>query len=153
VVANIRSGSSPGGALHYNKEKVDKDEAEVLYWQKMLEPFDIHGRMDVDACMESFMPYLEANKRTNNTVFHVSLNPSPEDKLAVTRARKIQRFLSQPFHVAEVFTGSPGKYVPLKETIRGFKMIVDGECDQLPEQAFYMVGTIDEAFEKAKTIK
>jgi F-type H+-transporting ATPase subunit beta len=78
---------------------------------------------------------------------------SPEDKLAVTRARKIQRFLSQPFHVAEVFTGSPGKYVPLKETIRGFKMIVDGECDALPEQAFYMVGTIDEAFEKAKTIK
>lgn len=78
---------------------------------------------------------------------------SPEDKLAVTRARKIQRFLSQPFHVAEVFTGTPGKYVPLKETIRGFKMIVDGECDALPEQAFYMVGTIDEAFEKAKTIK
>ncbi len=75
---------------------------------------------------------------------------SPEDKLAVARARKIQRFLSQPFHVAEVFTGSPGKYVPLKETIRGFKMIVDGECDHLPEQAFYMVGTIDEAFEKAK---
>ncbi|MFR5428096.1 MAG: F0F1 ATP synthase subunit beta [Parasutterella excrementihominis] len=77
---------------------------------------------------------------------------SPEDKLAVTRARKIQRFLSQPFHVAEVFT-VPGKYVPMKETIRGFKMIVDGECDKLPEQAFYMVGTIDEAFEKAKTIK
>lgn len=78
---------------------------------------------------------------------------SPEDKLAVTRARKIQRFLSQPFHVAEVFTGTPGKYVPLKETIRGFKMIVDGECDELPEQAFYMVGTIDEAFEKAKSIR
>ncbi len=78
---------------------------------------------------------------------------APEDKLAVARARKIQRFLSQPFHVAEVFTGSPGKYVPLKESIRGFKMIVDGECDALPEQAFYMVGTIDEAFEKAKTIK
>ena len=78
---------------------------------------------------------------------------SPEDKLAVTRARKIQRFLSQPFHVAEVFTGQPGKYVPMKETIRGFKMIVDGECDKLPEQAFYMVSTIDEAFEKAKTIK
>jgi F-type H+/Na+-transporting ATPase subunit beta len=77
---------------------------------------------------------------------------SPEDKLAVSRARKIQRFLSQPFHVAEVFTGSPGKYVPLKETIRGFKMIVAGECDALPEQAFYMVGTIDEAFEKAKKI-
>ena len=78
---------------------------------------------------------------------------APDDKLAVARARKIQRFLSQPFHVAEVFTGSPGKYVPLKETIRGFKMIVGGECDSLPEQAFYMVGTIDEAFEKAKTIK
>jgi F-type H+-transporting ATPase subunit beta len=78
---------------------------------------------------------------------------SPDDKLAVSRARKIQRFLSQPFHVAEVFTGSPGKYVSLKETIRGFKMLVDGECDALPEQAFYMVGTIDEAFEKAKTLK
>ena len=78
---------------------------------------------------------------------------SPEDKQAVARARKIQRFLSQPFHVAEVFTGSPGKYVPLAETLRGFKMIVDGECDALPEQAFYMVGSIDEAFEKAKTIQ
>jgi F-type H+-transporting ATPase subunit beta len=77
---------------------------------------------------------------------------APEDKLAVARARKIQRFLSQPFHVAEVFTGSPGKYVPLKETIRGFKMIASGECDHLPEQAFYMVGTIDEAFEKAKKL-
>src|SRR5881392_2174172 len=77
---------------------------------------------------------------------------APEDKLAVARARKIQRFLSQPFHVAEVFTGSPGKYVPLSETIRGFKMIAAGECDHLPEQAFYMVGTIDEAFEKAKKL-
>ena len=77
---------------------------------------------------------------------------APEDKLAVARARKIQRFLSQPFHVAEVFTGSPGKYVPLSETIRGFKMIVNGECDHMPEQAFYMVGTIDEAFEKAKKV-
>jgi len=75
---------------------------------------------------------------------------APDDKLAVARARKIQRFLSQPFFVAEVFTGSPGKYVSLAETIRGFKMIVNGECDHLPEQAFYMVGTIDEAFEKAK---
>jgi F-type H+-transporting ATPase subunit beta len=77
---------------------------------------------------------------------------SPEDKLAVARARKIQRFLSQPFHVAEVFTGSPGKYVPLSETIRGFRMLLDGECDHLPEQAFYMVGSIDEAFEKAKIL-
>jgi F-type H+-transporting ATPase subunit beta len=78
---------------------------------------------------------------------------SPEDKQAVARARKIQRFLSQPFHVAEVFTGSPGKYVPLKETIRGFKMIVEGELDHLPEQAFYMVGGIDEAIEKAKKLQ
>jgi len=78
---------------------------------------------------------------------------SPEDKQAVARARKIQRFLSQPFHVAEVFTGAPGKYVPLAETIRGFKMIVEGECDSLPEQAFYMVGAIDEAFEKAKKLQ
>ncbi|HEY3326164.1 MAG TPA: F0F1 ATP synthase subunit beta [Novimethylophilus sp.] len=77
---------------------------------------------------------------------------SPEDKLAVARARKIQRFLSQPFFVAEVFTGSPGKYVPLKETIKGFKGIVNGDYDHLPEQAFYMVGGIDEAVEKAKTL-
>jgi F-type H+/Na+-transporting ATPase subunit beta len=78
---------------------------------------------------------------------------SPEDKLAVARARKIQRFLSQPFNVAEVFTGQPGKIVPLKETIRGFKMITEGELDHLPEQAFYMVGTIDEAIEKAKKLQ
>lgn len=77
---------------------------------------------------------------------------APEDKLMVSRARKIQRFLSQPFHVAEVFTGSPGKYVSLKDTIRGFKGIVDGEYDHLPEQAFYMVGTIEEAVEKAKSL-
>jgi F-type H+-transporting ATPase subunit beta len=77
---------------------------------------------------------------------------SPDDKLAVSRARKIQRFLSQPFHVAEVFTGSPGKYVTLKDTIKGFKMIVNGECDTIPEQAFYMVGGIEEVFEKAKTL-
>jgi F-type H+-transporting ATPase subunit beta len=78
---------------------------------------------------------------------------SPEDKLTVSRARKIQRFLSQPFHVAEVFTGSPGKFVPLKETIRGFKAIVNGEYDHLPEQAFYMIGGIEEAVEKAKTLQ
>ncbi|MDO4709859.1 F0F1 ATP synthase subunit beta [Lysobacteraceae bacterium NML95-0200] len=77
---------------------------------------------------------------------------SEEDKLAVARARKIERFFSQPFHVAEVFTGSPGKYVPLKDTIRGFKGIVDGEYDHLPEQAFYMVGSIEEAVEKAKKL-
>lgn len=77
---------------------------------------------------------------------------SEDDKRTVTRARKIQRFLSQPFFVAEVFTGSPGRYVPIKDTIRGFKAIIDGEYDHLPEQAFYMVGTIEEAVEKAKTL-
>ena len=78
---------------------------------------------------------------------------SDVDKNTVYRARKIQRFLSQPFHVAENFTGIPGKYVPLKETIRGFRMIVDGEMDQYPENAFFNVGTIDEVIEKAKTIE
>ncbi|KQQ32775.1 ATP synthase subunit beta [Duganella sp. Leaf126] len=77
---------------------------------------------------------------------------APEDKLLVSRARKMQRFLSQPFHVAEVFTGAPGKYVSLKDTIKGFKMIASGELDHLPEQAFYMVGTIEEAIEKAKKL-
>ena len=78
---------------------------------------------------------------------------SETDKQTVSRARKIERFLSQPFHVAEVFTGSPGKYVPLKETIRGFKGLLAGDYDHLPEQAFYMVGTIDEAIEKATKLK
>lgn len=78
---------------------------------------------------------------------------APEDKQAVSRARKIQRFLSQPFFVAEVFTGSPGKYVPLKETLRGFRGIVDGEYDHLPEQAFYMVGGIEEVEARAEKVK
>jgi len=75
---------------------------------------------------------------------------SEEDKMTVTRARKIQRFLSQPFHVAEVFTGVPGTFVPLEDTIKGFKAIVAGEYDHLPEAAFYMVGTIEEAVAKAE---
>jgi F-type H+-transporting ATPase subunit beta len=75
---------------------------------------------------------------------------SDEDKLTVQRARKIQRFLSQPFHVAEAFTGSPGQYVKLEDTVRGFKEIIDGKHDELPEGAFYMVGTIEEAAERAK---
>jgi len=78
---------------------------------------------------------------------------SEDDKQVVTRARKVQRFLSQPFFVAEAFTGSPGKYVSLKDTIKGFRGIVDGEYDSIPEQAFYMVGTIDEAVEKAKKLQ
>lgn len=92
--------------MRYNKEKVDKDEAEVLFWQKMLEPFDKHGRMDVDACMDSFWPYLEANRRTTNTVFHASLNPSPEDRLTDDQLRDIAQeymermgFGNQPYIV------------------------------------------------------
>ena len=77
---------------------------------------------------------------------------SEEDKLIVARARKMQRFLSQPFQVAEVFTGMPGVFVNLEDTIKGFRAIVDGEYDDLPESAFYMVGTIEEAVEKAKKI-
>ena len=79
---------------------------------------------------------------------------SEEDKLSVNRARKIQRFLSQSFSVAEQFTGMPGQYVPLKETLRGFRMILDGDCDDVPESCFLFSGTIDEVFEKAKeTVK
>ena len=78
---------------------------------------------------------------------------SDEDKTVVARARKIERFLSQPFFVAEVFTGRPGKYVPVAETVRGFKAILNGEVDHLPEAAFYMVGTLDEVFEKAKEME
>ena len=77
---------------------------------------------------------------------------SEEDKLVVYRARKIQKFLSQPFHVAENFTGVPGKYVPLKDTVRGFKAIVDGEMDEYPEAAFFNVGTIEDVIERAKTM-
>ena len=78
---------------------------------------------------------------------------SEDDKLTVARARKIQKFLSQPFHVAEQFTGIPGKYVPLKDTVRSFKMIADGELDDVPEQAFYMAGPIEDVMEQAKAMK
>jgi F-type H+-transporting ATPase subunit beta len=77
---------------------------------------------------------------------------SEDDRLTVSRARKVQRFLSQPFFVAEQFTGTPGKYVKLEDTIRGFKEIVEGQHDELPEQAFYMVGTIEEAVEQGKQL-
>jgi F-type H+-transporting ATPase subunit beta len=77
---------------------------------------------------------------------------SEEDKLTVSRARKLERFFSQPFHVAEQFTGTPGVYVRLEDTIRGFKEVLEGKHDELPEQAFYMVGTIEDAIEKAKRL-
>jgi F-type H+-transporting ATPase subunit beta len=78
---------------------------------------------------------------------------SEEDRTVVARARKVERFLSQPFFVAEIFTGSPGKYVSLEDTIKGFTMVLKGELDELPEQAFYLVGNIDEAISKAESLK
>lgn len=96
---------------------------------------------------------LQRNKELKDIIAILGMDElSEEDKLTVRRARRIARFLSQPFFVAEIFTGVEGKYVTLKDTIRGFKAILDGECDDLPEQAFYMVGSIEEAIEKAKTL-
>ena len=97
--------------------------------------------------------YLQRYKELKDIIAILGMDElSEEDKQTVSRARKIERFLSQPFHVAEIFTGSPGKYVSLKDTIAGFKGILAGEYDHLPEQAFYMVGTIEEAVEKAKSL-
>src|ERR1700752_3849735 len=104
-------------------------------------------------CTRNVQAVLQRYKELRDIIAILGMDElSPEDKLAVSRARKIQRFLSQPFTVAQNFTGSPGKYVSLKDTIKGFKMIVNGECDALPEQAFYMVGPIEEAQEKAKKL-
>ena len=95
--------------------------------------------------------YLQKYKELQDIIAILGMEElSEEDKMTVNRARKVQKFLSQPFSVAETFTGIPGKYVPLKETIRGFKAIIDGEMDEYPENAFFNVGTIDEVIEKAK---
>ena len=95
--------------------------------------------------------YLQKYKELQDIIAILGMEElSEEDKKVVARARKIQKFLSQPFHVAEVFTGIAGKYVPVKETIRGFKAIIEGEMDSYPEAAFFNVGTIDEVVEKAK---
>ena len=149
MVANIRSGASPGGALRYNKEKLEKDEAEVLFWQKMLEPFDKYGRMDVDACMDSFRPYLEANRRTTSTVFHASLNPSPEDRLTDEQLREIaQEYMQkmgygdQPYivfkhkdidrehlHVVSLRVDEQGRKLPHDfEARRSMEILRDLEC-------------------------
>ena len=149
MVANIRSGASPGGALRYNKEKLDKDEAEVLFWQKMLEPFDKYGRMDVDACMDSFRPYLEANRRTTSTVFHASLNPSPEERLTDEQLREIaQEYMQkmgygdQPYivfkhkdidrehlHVVSLRVDEQGRKLPHDfEARRSMEILRDLEC-------------------------
>ena len=102
---------------------------------------------------QSVKRVLQRNKELQDIIAILGVEElSEEDKLIVARARKIQRFLSQPFHVAEQFTGTPGRYVKLSETIRGFREIVDGKHDDLPEQAFYMVGTLDEVQERAKEL-
>jgi F-type H+-transporting ATPase subunit beta len=104
-------------------------------------------------CARDVQKVLQTYKSLQDIIAILGMDElSEEDKLTVTRARKIQRFLSQPFHVAEIFTGSPGKLVKIEDTIKGFRGIVDGKYDDLPESAFYMVGSIDEAIEKAKKL-
>ena len=107
--------------------------------------------------METFEDYMNKKKHEDivNEIIDLKMRHplSEEDKLAVNRARKIQRYLSQPFYVAETFTGTPGKYVSLSETIKGFQAIVNGDYDHLPEQAFYMIGEISEAEKKADEVK
>jgi F-type H+-transporting ATPase subunit beta len=118
---------------------------------RLLDPLVI-GNEHYD-CARAVQGTLQRYKELKDIIAILGMDElSDEDRQVVARARKVQRFLSQPFFVAEVFTGSPGKYVSLKETITAFQGIVDGDYDDLPEQAFYMVGTIDEAIEKAKTI-
>ena len=118
---------------------------------RQLDPLVI-GQEHYD-CARGVQTVLQRYKELKDIIAILGMDElSEEDKLTVTRARKIEKYLSQPFFVAEIFTGAPGKYVSLKETIRGFKGLLEGEFDDLPEQAFYMVGTIDEAIEKAKTL-
>ena len=119
---------------------------------RILDP-NVIGQEHYD-CARGVQAVLQRYKELQDIIAILGMDElSEDDKQVVTRARKIQRFLSQPFFVAETFTGSPGKYVQLSETIRGFNGIVNGDYDHLPEQAFYMVGSIDEAVEKAKTMK
>jgi F-type H+/Na+-transporting ATPase subunit beta len=119
---------------------------------RLLDP-NVIGHEHYD-CARAVQATLQRYKELQDIIAILGMDElSEDDKQVVTRARKVQRFLSQPFFVAEAFTGSAGKYVSLKDTIRGFRGIVDGEYDSIPEQAFYMVGTIDEAVEKAKTLQ
>ena len=118
---------------------------------RQLDPLVI-GQEHYD-CARGVQTVLQRYKELKDIIAILGMDElSEEDKQTVSRARKIEKFLSQPFFVAEIFTGAPGKYVSLKETIRGFKGLLEGEFDALPEQAFYMVGTIDEAIEKAKNL-
>jgi F-type H+/Na+-transporting ATPase subunit beta len=119
---------------------------------RLLDP-NVIGAEHYD-CARAVQATLQRYKELQDIIAILGMDElSEDDKQVVTRARKVQRFLSQPFFVAEAFTGSEGKYVSLKDTIKGFRGIVDGEYDSIPEQAFYMVGTIDEAVEKAKKLQ
>jgi F-type H+-transporting ATPase subunit beta len=114
---------------------------------------DILGDEHYD-CAQRVKELLQRYKELQDIIAILGIDElSEDDKLVVARARKIERFLSQPFFVAEIFTGSPGKYVSLAETIKGFDMVLKGELDSLPEQAFYLVGNIDEAISKAEGMK
>jgi F-type H+-transporting ATPase subunit beta len=119
---------------------------------RLLDP-NVIGQEHYD-CARAVQATLQRYKELQDIIAILGMDElSEDDKQVVTRARKVQRFLSQPFFVAEAFTGSAGKYVSLKDTIKGFRGIVDGEYDSIPEQAFYMVGTIEEAVEKAKKLQ
>jgi F-type H+-transporting ATPase subunit beta len=118
---------------------------------KMLQP-DLVGQDHYDVA-RGVQEVLQRYKELQDIIAILGIDElSDEDKLVVSRARRIQKFLTQPMFVAEQFTNMPGKYVPIKETVRGFREILDGKHDNLPEQAFYMVGTIEEAVEKAKKL-
>src|SRR3989338_3248658 len=162
VFAGVGERTREGNDFYHEMKDAGVLDKVALVYGQMNEPLDSTSRqVDPNVIGEDHynttrlvQATLQRYKELRDIIAILGMDElSPEDKLVVARARKIQRFLSQPFTVAQNFTGQPGKYVALKETIKGFKMIVNGDCDQLPEQAFYMVGGIEEAFEKAKTLQ
>ncbi len=161
-ITSIQAVYVPADDLHLDATVVLSRDIAALGIYPAVDPLDSTSRQvdpntigeDHYATTRAVQATLQRYKELRDIIAILGMDElSPEDKLAVARARKIQRFLSQPFTVAQNFTGSPGKYVSLQDSIKGFKMIVNGECDALPEQAFYMVGPIEEAFEKAKALK
>ena len=120
---------------------------------KFKQILEIINRFFIHPCFDFWQKILQDYKSLQDIIAILGMDElSEDDKLTVARARKIQRFLSQPFQVAEVFTGTPGKFVPLKDTIKGFNMILNGELDHLPEVAFYMIGDIQEVIQKAEKL-
>ena len=142
------------GNYKYTTLKSANARIEELEGQLASESGTTSANSDYIKNLEAKVKQLQKYKELQDIISILGMEElSEEDKLTVNRARKIQRFLSQPFHVAENFTGVPGKYVPVKETVRGFKAIIDGEMDEYPEAAFFNVGTIDEVVEKAKAMQ